>query len=92
MPQRDTKRVPIGATCNCADTRFAISLSDISCEGCKAEASADWAEDCEFVQLRIDDRIDINGRISWHEGRRAGIRFFGQIHPAVIDQLGRLAA
>ena len=79
--------VPVGATCDCADARYALSLSDISCEGCQAEMADDWAEDFDFVHLVIDGRIAVNGRVAWREGRRAAIRFFGQIHPLVVSEL-----
>jgi len=69
-----------------------MSISDISCDGCSAETDRDWRGKGEFVHLRIADSIDINGRILWRKGRRVKIGFFGQLHPVVVEQLGRAAA
>lgn len=85
--REDRRLARLSGRCDLDSASFAVAISDISCDGCSAEAECDWGEDCEFLHLRIDDRIDVNGRVLWHDGKRAGIRFYGQIHPAVIDQL-----
>ncbi len=82
----------ISAQCDCDQRSFAINISEISCEGCAAEAAERWGEDCDFIHLKIADSIDVNGRVLWHKGRRATIRFFGQIHPHVVNELARAAA
>jgi hypothetical protein len=84
---RETERLPIGAQCDCARQSFPVALSDITCDGCAAEAPADWNEDYDFLHLTIADQIEINGRVLRHQGRRATIRFFGQIHPRVVARL-----
>ncbi len=81
----------IGGQCDLDRRSVAISISDITPEGCLVEGVEDWHEDAEFLHLKIADRIEINGRTLWHKGRRAGIRFFGQIHPCVIDGLSKAA-
>ncbi len=85
--RKDRKQACLSGQCDLDRASFAVAISDISCDGCSAEAECDWGEDCEFLHLRINDAIDVNGRVLWHEGKRAGIRFYGQIHPAVIDKL-----
>ena len=96
MPNRKVKRTctaaPIKALCDLDRGSFPIAISEITSDGCACEASVDWEEDCDFLHLRIADRIDVNGRVLWQNGKLAGIRFFGQIHPAVVDELGRAAA
>lgn len=77
----------VTARCDLDEASFGIAISDISCEGCLIEAGRTWDEDSEFLHLRIDGRIDVNGQMVWHEGKRAGIRFFGQIHPLVVEDL-----
>ena len=93
MPRSEVDRKPARLTgrCELDDASFAVAISNISCDGCSAEAECGWAEDCDFLHLRIDDRIEVNGRVLWHKGKRAGIRFFGQIHPQVIDELAHAA-
>ncbi len=85
--QKARKLAQLSGQCDLERASFAVAISDISCDGCSAEAECDWGEDCEFVHLRINDSIDVNGRVLRHDGKRADIRFYGQIHPAVIDQL-----
>ncbi|WP_305097966.1 hypothetical protein [Croceibacterium aestuarii] len=82
----------IGALCALDARSFPIAISDITPEGCSCEADCEWGEDCEFLHLKIADSVEINGRVLACKGRRAQIGFFGQIHPAVIDQWKRLAA
>ena len=94
MPANKTngKPGPIGARCDIERRSFAIALSDITPDGCSCEAEGEWDGECDFLHLTIADSVEINGRVLRHEGHRADIRFFGQIHPAVIDQWKRLAA
>ncbi|MXO61223.1 hypothetical protein GRI89_16890 [Altererythrobacter salegens] len=94
MPARKTARrsTPIGALCDVDARTFPIAISDITPDGCSCEAECDWGEDGEFLHLTIAGSVEINGRVLWHKGHRASIGFFGQIHPAVIDQWKRRAA
>lgn len=77
----------LNGLCDLGPARFPVAISEISCDGCSAEADCDWSEDCDFLRLKIADRIDINGRVLWHDGKRAAIRFYGQLHPVVIAEL-----
>ncbi len=94
MPGRNNKRLNarLGAKCDCNHSSFPVRISSISCEGCSLEAGDEWTEDFDFIHLKIDDRVDINGCLLWHKGRCAGVRFFGQIHPFVVKELERAAA
>jgi len=85
-------RHSIGAQCDCDCQSFPVAISDISPDGCCGEAAAGWQGEDDFIHLTIADRIHINGRIAQRMGRKATIRFFGQIHPCVVDQLSRRAA
>ncbi len=84
-------KLNLGAQCDCCCNSFPIAISEISPDGCCAEAAA-WAGNGDFIHLTIAERIEVNGRIAARDGRKATIRFFGQIHPHVIDQLARAAA
>lgn len=94
MARRDAApaKLKIGALCDCACQSFPVAISQISPEGCCAEADASWAGGDDFIHLTIADRIEVNGCIAARNGRKATIRFFGQIHPHVIEQLARKAA
>lgn len=85
-------KLPIGGQCDCDCDSFPVAISDISPDGCCAEADCGWQGGDDFIHLTIADRIEINGRIARRKGRKATIRFFGQIHPHVVDQLSRAVA
>ena len=80
------KQVRIEARCDIEQRSFPIAISDITPAGCLCEADVDWGEDFDFLHLKIADAVDINGKLLWHDGHRAEITFFGQIHPVVIDR------
>lgn len=94
MPKvgRKAEEVCLDALCGSDRHAFPMAISELTCEGCSAEAPADWDGDLDFLHLRIADRIDINGRVLWRNGRRIKIGFFGQLHPLAIDDLFRAAA
>jgi phenylalanyl-tRNA synthetase beta subunit len=91
---------PIGAQCDlerdieCDPDRrsFPIAISDITPDGCSCEAECEWDQEFDFLHLTIAGQVEINGRVLRHKGRRCEIGFYGQIHPAVIDEWKRLAA
>lgn len=75
------------AQCDCAGEQAAMAVTALRPDGCEVEATGPWHGDCDFVRLVIADRITINGQVQWRRGNRAGLRFFGQIHPLVVSQL-----
>lgn len=90
-PQLD--RLPhISAQCDCAGEQVELVVTALTPDGCEVVALSPWHGDCDFLRLVIDGRIRINGRMAWRRGECAGIRFFGQIHPLVVDQLSGWAA
>jgi phenylalanyl-tRNA synthetase beta subunit len=94
MPAKRTARktASLAALCACERDCFPVALSNITPDGCAAEAECDWDTLREFLHLRIADTVEINGRVIAHDGRRAQIGFFGQIHPAVIAGWSRRVA
>ncbi len=82
---------PLSGQCDCGRSPFPINISDISCEGCWVEATGDWEAAHDFLHLTIDERIEINGKVISLDGRKAWIRFFGELHPTVVEGLGRAA-
>lgn len=79
----------IVATADCAGEEVALSITALRTDGCEVEATGPWHGDCDFLRLVIDGRITINGQVQWRRGNRAGVGFFGQIHPVVVNQLTR---
>jgi hypothetical protein len=94
MPAKATARTRsrIAAQCDCERRSFPVALSDLTPDGCLAEASCDWEGDLDFLHLTLPDHVEVNGRVLWRRGRQVAIGFFGQIHPVVIDGWKRLAA
>ena len=92
--KRQDSETPIAGMCDIEGRMVPVALRDLTADGCSIEAACDcdWDCDCDFLQLRIADSIDINGRVLRHKGRRAAVRFFGQIHPAAIERLAAEAA
>lgn len=77
------------AQCDCAGEQVDLAVTALRLDGCEVEATGPWHGDCDFLRLVIAGRITINGRVQWRRGNCAGIGFFGQIHPVVVDQLTR---
>ncbi|MEL1252137.1 hypothetical protein [Aurantiacibacter gilvus] len=73
--------------CDCEGTSMAVAITCLTTEGCVLEANDDWAGVADFVHLQIASAIDMNGKLDWAQGRRAQMRFFGQVHPAAIAKL-----
>ena len=88
--------IALGGRCECGLHAFSIDISDISCNGCWVEAKGGWPEGdgddaFDFLHLIIDERIQINGKVVSLDGHKAWIRFFGELHPTVVDGLARAA-
>lgn len=83
--RRETSALP--GRCDCEGETMAVAITRLTTEGCVLEANDDWAGAADFAHLQIANSIDMNGRLDWAQGRRAQMRFFGQVHPAAIRKL-----
>ena len=89
----ESSAAQIDGTCDSNRKSFPVAISNISPEGCDLHADSSWKKHSDdFIHLTIAENIEINGRIAACKDRKAVIRFFGQIHPHVVDQLARAAA
>ncbi len=88
--RRDTPALP--GRCACEGESLAVAVTRLTADGCVLEANDDWAGAADFVHLQIANSIDMNGKLDWAQGRRAQMRFFGQVHPAAIAKLLELAS
>ena len=75
-----------------ADAALRSVIDRLTPEGCTAEAPGEWSGDLDFLRLTLAGQAEINGRVVQHDGKRAEIRFFGQIHPLVIENWRQRAA
>lgn len=64
-----------------------VSLIAITATGCEVEAGQMPYAEGDFVRLLIDDRILINGTVVWRQANRAGVHFFGELHPVIVEDL-----
>ncbi|AKH42670.1 PilZ domain protein [Croceibacterium atlanticum] len=84
----DRREVEIEAHCFMQRRSFPLSVTDISVDGCAVRAIAqEPLEQADFLKLRIANSIEVNGKIAWLNGETAGVRFFGQINPVVVEML-----
>lgn len=83
--RRDQPALP--GRCDCEGRDMAVAVTRLTGDGCLLEANDDWAGAADFVHLQIASSIDMNGKLDWAQGRRAQMRFFGQVHPAAIAKL-----
>lgn len=90
--QKPTAPILLRAFCEAAHGSFAVEIDRLTPEGCTAEAPAEWSGDLDFLRLTLAGQAEINGRVVQHDGKRAEIRFFGQIHPLVIENWRQRAA
>jgi hypothetical protein len=94
MPQTQAPPLPqaIDALCETPQGAFVVAVSQLSPEGCTVTAPAEWEEEFDFLRLTLGGSVEVNGRVLNSHGHEAEIRFFGQIHPCVIEGWRRRAA
>jgi len=90
--QKPTAPMLLRALCEASQGSFPVEIGSLTPDGCTAEAPAEWAGDLDFLRLILAGQAEINGRVVHSEGCRAEIRFFGQIHPHVIESWQSRAA
>lgn len=73
--------------CQCDGASTAVTVTALGVEGCTIEAEEVWPAAYDFVHLDIAGTLAMNGKVVRVSGRRAEVRFFGQVHPAAIAKL-----
>ncbi|MCB2088503.1 MAG: hypothetical protein R3E18_13445 [Sphingomonadaceae bacterium] len=79
------------ASCTLGHSTFPVTVSHLSCDGCRIEAEGGWPEECDFLHLALGDGVEINGCAARRQGTSLDIRFFGQIHPVVVSKFAQAA-
>ena len=77
----------LSGTCECDGETRTVSISALGVEGCTIESEHVWSAELDFVHLVIAGSTEMNGRIVRVVGKRAEVRFFGQLHPAAVARL-----
>ena len=82
----------IEGLCQTPQGAFVVAVSNLSPDGCTVTAPANWTEEFDFLHLTLAGVVEVNGRVQNMQGRKAAIRFYGQISPVVIEHWRRRAA
>jgi hypothetical protein len=89
----DRANLPASAgICDCERQKASVAITRLTTDGGVLETNDDWRGASDFVHLQIAGTIEMNGKLEWAQGRRAQMRFFGQVHPAAIAKLVAAAA
>ena len=64
-----------------------LELIDISEGGCKVRGKLGFAEQGDYIALKINGVRTPSGKVVWVEDRYAGVAFEGSMHPAVLEHL-----
>ena len=64
-----------------------VELIDVSEGGCKIRGRHGFATKGEHVTLKVNGIRAPLGYVVWIDGKNAGVKFSGQMHPAIIDHL-----
>ncbi|WP_252257673.1 PilZ domain-containing protein [Erythrobacter aurantius] len=64
-----------------------VDLVDISEGGCKIKGSRGFAKEGDRITMKVGDISAPLGTVAWVQDRFAGVRFDGEMHPAVLDHL-----
>lgn len=65
-----------------------VHIYNLSIDGCMVEATSVALQTDHILSLTFLDQITIQGRVIWRYGQYAGVRFLGELHPAVVEHLG----
>jgi len=68
-----------------------VDLVDISEGGCKIKGSSGFAKEGDRITMKVGDISAPLGTVAWVQDRFAGVRFDGEMHPAVLDHLVAMA-
>lgn len=64
-----------------------VDVIDISEGGCKIKGSNGFASVGDRITMKVGNINAPLGKVAWVEGKFAGVRFEGEMHPAVLDHL-----
>lgn len=84
--ERLETRLPIHA--RFPNSEAEVILLDLSKAGCKIATDSEYARVGVTVILRLRPEHEAAGQIAWQRGSECGVRFYKEISPQVIDQVG----
>ena len=64
-----------------------VRISDLLTGGCTVDTLPLGAQMEDFVRLSIAQSIQVNGYVASRDAAGATIRFYGEIHPFVVNRL-----
>lgn len=64
------------------------SLYNLSCGGCMIETKSDLAREGAEIDVRLNAKVIMPGKIVWRIDKNAGIKFSLPLHQKVVERFG----
>jgi hypothetical protein len=66
----------------------AVRLYNLSVDGCMVATTENALNARDYIEIEFEEGIGAEGEVVWAGGNIAGIRFFGRLHPVVVQYFG----
>jgi len=67
---------------------FTVGLYNLSCGGCMIETPSEAAVEGQELQVTLNPKITVPGKIVWRINKNAGIKFDIPLHQKVVEHFG----
>lgn len=84
------KSLAVEALCRTARDRQQVSVSDISCRGCRIRGDRYGFSEGQKLVLNLPDFEGMPATVRWSADQEVGIEFDTPLHASVVDHLCRL--
>jgi len=74
--------------CKIDGEKVSVGLYNLSCGGCMIEKSGTVFEEGQDVQVALNPKITVPGKIVWCVEKNAGIKFDIPLHQKVVEHFG----
>lgn len=90
MDERNHARLVVDKEIECfsGEKRDFVLLYDLSVGGCMIAASQSGIKGGDSLHLKLNDFIEISGRVVWEKDGNAGVRFDHSLNEAAVRYLG----
>lgn len=90
MDERNYDRLVVDKEIECffGERRDFVLLYDLSAGGSMIEAPKSGIKGGDSIHLKLNDFIEISGRVVWEKDGYAGVRFDHALHEAAVKFLG----
>ena len=90
MERRAVQRVQTQAMVECLSGGLVrpATVYNLSTDGCMVEPPSGFLEAGDGVMLHFSNRLGVEGKVAWRDGRRAGVHFIEKVHDLMVSALG----